>query len=88
MTLKLDGEDKKETVLNVRIVEEPIYGVTPRFNSDDPHMSTHTQSQKIETYLRWIYYFLGAVIVGLFIIAIQLFMILDGFQVWTTVELR
>ena len=92
MTLKLDEEDKKEPVLNVRIVEEPVYGYTDgsvqNFDTDHSLHTKYTQSQKIEIYLRWIYYLLGVVIVVGLVIAYLLLMIIDGFEVWTTVELR
>ena len=86
--MTLDDENKKEPVLNVRIVEEPVYGVTRGVKREDPYMSTYTQSQKIEVLLRWILNIMVLVLAVLGIIAFLLFMILDGFQVWTTVELR
>ena len=73
--MTLDEENKKEPVLNVRVVEEPVYGVTRGVKREDPYMSTYTQSQKIEIYLRWILNIMVLVLVVLCIIAIFIAMI-------------
>ena len=72
--MTLDDENKKEPVLNVRIVEEPVYGAN-LFDKEDVYMTTLTQSQKIEILLRWILNIMVLVLVVLCIIAIFIAMI-------------
>ena len=75
--MTLDDENKKEPVLNVRIVEEPVYGAN-LFDKEDVYMTTLTQSQKIEILLRWIGYYL--LFIGFAIIALL------GFLIWVFME--
>ena len=75
--MTLDDENKKEPVLNVRIVEEPVYGAN-LFDKEDVYMTTLTQSQKIEILLRWIGYYL--IFIGFAIIALL------GFLIWVFME--
>ena len=75
--MTLDDENKKEPVLNVRIVEEPVYGAN-LFDKEDVWMTTLTQSQKIEILLRWIGYYL--LFIGFAIIALL------GFLIWVFME--
>ena len=75
--MTLDDENKKEPVLNVRIVEEPVYGAN-LFDKEDVYMTTLTQSQKIEILLRWIGYYL--IFIGFAII------VLLGFLIWVFME--
>jgi len=75
--MTLDDENKKEPVLNVRIVEEPVYGAN-LFDKEDVWMTTLTQSQKIEILLRWIGYYL--IFIGFAII------VLLGFLIWVFME--
>ena len=75
--MTLDDKNKKEPVLNVRIVEEPVYGAN-LFDKEDAWMTTLTQSQKIEILLRWIGYYL--LFIGFAIIALL------GFLIWVFME--
>ena len=75
--MTLDDVNKKEPVLNVRIVEEPVYGAN-LFDKEDVYMTTLTQSQKIEILLRWIGYYL--IFIGFAII------VLLGFLIWVFME--
>ena len=75
--MTLDDVNKKEPVLNVRIVEEPVYGAN-LFDNEDVYMTTLTQSQKIEILLRWIGYYL--IFIGFAII------VLLGFLIWVFME--
>ncbi|MEC8544975.1 MAG: hypothetical protein VXY89_15635 [SAR324 cluster bacterium] len=79
MKVILDEEKKKEPVLNVRIVEEPVYGVTQGAKKEDIYMSTYTQSQKIEVLLRGIQLSLILILVVLCIIV---FLMMNGFGVF------
>ena len=84
--MTLDDENKKEPVLNVRIVEEPVYGAN-LFDREDVYMTTLTQSQKIEILLRWIGYYL--IFIGFAIIVLLGFLIwvfMEGWEFTTTIQ--
>ena len=84
--MTLDDENKKEPVLNVRIVEEPVYGAN-LFDKEDVWMTTLTQSQKIEILLRWIGYYL--IFIGFAIIVLLGFLIwvfMEGWEFTTTIQ--
>jgi hypothetical protein len=84
--MTLDDENKKEPVLNVRIVEEPVYGAN-LFDKEDVYMTTLTQSQKIEILLRWIGYYL--IFIGFAIIVLLGFLIwvfMEGWEFTTTIQ--
>jgi hypothetical protein len=84
--MTLDDENKKEPVLNVRIVEEPVYGAN-LFDKEDVWMTTLTQSQKIEILLRYIGYYL--IFIGFAIIALLCFFIwayMQGYEFINTIQ--